>query len=69
MTHCCIGLFVTLTLAILVATFAAAAPSANGPRIGVLGPFSPATGHAMGDSFGQAMVDAFRYRLQALALP
>jgi putative tryptophan/tyrosine transport system substrate-binding protein len=67
MTHPSIGLLVTIALTILVAPLTIAAPpSGNVPRIGVLSPFSPATGQATGDSLGQEMVDAFRQGLQAL---
>jgi putative ABC transport system substrate-binding protein len=62
MTHRTIALLLALDL--LVAPLAAAPPSATMPRIGVLSPFSPATGQATEDSFGQAMVDAFRQGLQ-----
>jgi putative ABC transport system substrate-binding protein len=61
-----IGILMTLALGLLTVPLAAAAPSAHVPRIGILSPFSPATGHATGDNFGQAMVDAFRQGLQAL---
>jgi hypothetical protein len=50
MTRRTIRLLVTLTLGRLVAPLAATAQwSAHVPRLGVLSPFSPATGHATGD--------------------
>jgi putative ABC transport system substrate-binding protein len=61
-----IELLLTLAFGFLVVSLGAAAPSAHVPRIGILSPFSPATGHATEDRFGQAMVDAFRQGLQAL---
>jgi putative ABC transport system substrate-binding protein len=61
-----IAILVTLTLALLVAPFADGGAAAKVPRIGILSPFSPSTGHATGDLLGQAMVDAFRQGLQEL---
>ena len=66
MTCRTLGLLVILTVGILWLPLAAAPPSANVPRIGVLSPFSSATGQATGDLLGQAMVDAFRQGLQDL---
>jgi len=66
MTCRTLGLLVILTVGILWLPLAAAPPSANVLRIGVLSSFSPATGQATGDLLGQAMVDAFRQGLQDL---
>ena len=63
MTRRRIGLIVTLALGLCCAPLAdTAQPAAKVPRIGLLSPFSPATG----DRFGQATVDAFRQGFQAL---
>jgi putative ABC transport system substrate-binding protein len=66
MMHRTIGLVLTLAFGLFVAPLATAQQPAKVPRIGVLSPFSPSTGHATGDILGQAMVDAFRQGLQDL---
>ena len=64
MRHHAVGLLVPLVLGCLVVPLAVEAqPSANVPRIGLLSPFSPATGEATVDLF---TVDTFRQELQDL---